>query len=107
MSVEIDHAETWVITIEHEEGDDWPDCEQVRGTRSRFMRPYKVVAQLRRGQGSVSVVIFGDPLSQSALAPPRVTSRYVLAQAPEWVQVLVTKTRELHGLGPGNTGVAW
>lgn len=107
MKTELRHYETWALTLEREEHDTtWAGSHLVAGTRTREIRPDKIVINLRGGeQEPTSVLVIGQPLGPDG---PRLSMKPVVSRhhsnMPPWLDELVETARTVNDVGRGRTG---
>lgn len=109
-TVAIRHEESWHVQVTRDEGDDWPDMEGRRHTRSqKRWRPDTVRFSMHRNSQQWTVTVAGLVYNQDGRAGKVGIhdSWYSRSGLPEWVEEIVTKARETNGLRPAETGVDW
>jgi hypothetical protein len=93
-----DHRESWYLTIDKEEGDDWPDLPPYSGARYEI-RPDRITALITSGDTNPHVTLSGlrvkkDGTTGSLRANHRI---YRPGEVP-WVDEVVRKARSQHNL---------
>lgn len=105
MITQSEHREQWTVTIDREQGDEWPDMK-IGYTRKRTMRPARIEFTLHRGDDRPRVHVTGRNYLKNGEIGNLVLSESWADKIP-WVMALVREARERLQLGPDVTGVQW